>query len=232
VSVGQLYRLQQIDSEGDDKSQRQSEIVESLEVPEDLVEARARAAEAELQLHDTKTRMRAIELEVGSLNTKLKANQERMYGGKVRNPKELSGLAEEANSLKRHRSELEDAELDLMLRSETQEADLAAQTALLRQLETDWVEQHGALVAEKQGLEARLLEIQDLRKEVRSRIPRAELAMYDDLRARLGGVAVALLRHGMCQVCGVDLPTAEALAVERGATHFCPVCDRLLCGGG
>ena len=118
-----------------------------------------------------------------------------------------------------------------MLLSETQEAEMAAQAAQLRQAEAEWLEKHAALLEEKEGLDARLRELEDLRQEVRSRISRAELTLYDDLRGQLGGVAVALLRHGMCQTCGVDLPTAEALAVERGATHFCPVCGRLLCGG-
>ena len=232
MSVGQLYRLQQIDSESDDKGERLAEIEESLALPEKVVEARAHAAEAERLLQETKARMRAIELDVGSLSAKLKANQERMYGGKVRNPKELSGLSEEAKSLKRHLSELEDAELELLLLSETQEAEKAAQAAQLRQVEAEWLEQHAALLEEKEGLEARLREVDDLRIEVRSRISRADLALYDDLRDQLGGVAVALLRRGMCQACCVDVPTAEALAVERGATHFCPVCGRLLCGGG
>jgi len=232
VSVGQLYRLQQIDSEGDEKSERLAEIEQRLGVSSEVAAAREGAAESERVLRETQARMRALELEVGSLEAKLKANQERMYGGKVRNPKELSGLSDEAKALKRHRSALEDAQLELMVLAESQEAESQEREALLRQVEARWSEQHAALLAEKEGLVARLGEIDELRSEVRSRIGRAELAMYDELRSRVGGVAVALLRHGMCQVCGVDLPTAEVLAVERGATHFCPVCSRLLYGGG
>jgi len=232
VSVGRLYRLQQVDSENEEKSRRLAEIEQSLGVADDVVAAREGASEAERQLYETKANMRALELEVGSLDARLKANQERMYGGKVRNPKELSGLSEESKSLKRHRSELEDSELELMLLAETQEAEVVARGARLRQVEADWQEQHAVLLAEKANLVARLADLEELRSEVRSRIAMADLAMYDDLRSRLGGVAVALVRHGMCQVCGVDLPTAEAQAVERGERHFCPVCDRLLCGGG
>jgi len=232
VSVGQLYRLQQIDSETEEKSQRLAEIELSLGVSDDVVVAREGAAEEERLLYETKAKMRALELEVGSLDARLKANQERMYGGKVRNPKELSGLSDEAKSLKHHRSELEDSELELMLLAETQEAEVAERGARLRQIEAAWQEEHSVLLAEKEELVARLADLEELRNELRSRIVRADLAMYDDLKSRLGGVAVARLRHGMCQACGVDLPTAEALAVERGETHFCPVCSRLLCAGG
>jgi uncharacterized protein len=232
VSVGQLYRLQQIDSEWDEKSERLAEIEQSLGLSDEVAEARESAAEADRQWKESRAKMRALELEVASIDAKLKANQERMYGGKVRNPKELSGLSDEAKSLKRRMAELEDEELELMLLAETRERESSQRGARMRQVEAQWQEQHAVLLAEKEGLEAHLHEIDELRSEVRSRIGRMDLATYDDLRVRLGGVAVALLKHGMCQVCGVDLPTAEAQAVERGAAHFCPVCSRLLCSGG
>ena len=231
--LGQLYRLQLTDSEWDEKSQRLAEVAQSLGVSDEVVHAREEVAEAERALQDSRVKMRALELEAGSLEARLKANQERMYGGKVRNPKELSGLSDEAKSLRRRRTEAEDVELELMLLAEAQEAGLAERRARLRQTEATWQEQQAVLQAEKEQLEARLGGLEELRSEVRSRIGRADLAFYDDLRAGLGGVAVALLRRGMCQVCGVDVPTGEAQAVERGeGPHFCPVCNRLLYGGG
>jgi predicted nucleic acid-binding Zn-ribbon protein len=231
--LGQLYRLQLTDSEWDEKSQRLAEVAQSLGVSDEVSSAREQVAEAERALHESRAKLRALELEVGGLASRLKANEERMYGGKVRNPKELSGLSEEAKSLRRRRAEAEDVELELMVLAEAQEAELVERRARLLQIEATWQEQQAALQAEKEQLEARLEGLEELRSEVRSRIGRADLALYDDLRAGLGGVAVALLRRGMCQVCGVDVPTGEAQAVERGeGPYFCPVCNRLLYGGG
>jgi predicted nucleic acid-binding Zn-ribbon protein len=230
--LGQIYRLQQTDSEWDERSQRLEELEQSLGESDDLVRARESAAAAESDLAATRVKLRALELEVGTLTARLKANQERMYGGKVRNPKELSGLSDEAKSLRHHRTELEDTELDLMVLADAQEAELKEKNARLGQTEAAWQRQHATLLAEKDQLEARQRELVELRGEVRSRIRPADIASYDELRAELGGIAVALLRHGMCQVCGVDVPTAEVQGVERGETHLCPVCGRLLYGGG
>jgi len=232
MTIGQLYRLQQIDSEWDEASELMAEVKQSLDTSDELLQAREAAAAAERELNGTKAKLRSLELEVGSLDARFKANQERMYGGKVRNPKELTGLAEEAKSLKRQRAELEDAELEQMVLAESQEEALKDKRAQLRQIEAQFLELHSVLLAESERLTARLEELDEQRAEVRSRIARTDQLLYDDLRGRLGGVAVALLRHGMCQACGVDVPTAEAQAVERGVTHFCPVCNRLLCGGG
>jgi predicted nucleic acid-binding Zn-ribbon protein len=231
--LGQLYRLQLTDSEWDDRSRRLAEVEQSLGLSDEVADAREDLAGAERALHDSRAKMRALELEVGSLASKLKANEERTYGGKVRNPKELSGLSEEAKSLRRRRAEAEDVELELMVLAEAQESELAERRTRLLQIEATWQEQQTVLQAEKEQLEGRLGGLEELRSEVRSLIGRADLALYDDLRAGLGGVAVALLRRGMCQVCGVDVPTGEAQAVERGeGPYFCPVCNRLLYGGG
>jgi len=231
--LGQLYRLQLTDSEWDEKSHRLMEVVEGLAASDEVAHAREEVVEAERALHESKAKARTLELEVGTIDARLKANQERMYGGKVRNPKELSGLSEEAKSLLRRRADAEDVELELMLQAEAQEAELAEIRARLRQVEATWQEQQAVLTAEKEQLESRLAALEELRGEVRSLISKADLALYDELRAGLGGVAVALLRRGMCQVCGVDVPTGDAQAVERGeGAHFCPVCNRLLYGGG
>jgi predicted nucleic acid-binding Zn-ribbon protein len=43
---------------------------------------------------------------------------------------------------------------------------------------------------------------------------------------------MARLRGGVCQVCGVNVPTQVARAVQRGeGRYYCPVCNRLLYGG-
>jgi predicted nucleic acid-binding Zn-ribbon protein len=231
--LGQLYRLQLTDSEWDEKSHRLMEVVEGLAASDEVVHAREEVVEAERALHESKAKARVLELEVGGIDARLKVNQERMYGGKVRNPKELSALSEEAKSLRRRRADAEDVELELMLQAEAQEAELAEIRARLRQVEATWQEQQAVLTAEKEQLESRLAALEEVRGEVRSLIGKADLALYDDLRAGLGGIAVALLRRGMCQVCGVDVPTGDAQAVERGeGVHYCPVCNRLLYGGG
>lgn len=228
----QLYRLQLVDSEWTAKHERLAQVEEALGETHDLLLAREAAAEMVQVLQGLNKRLRALELDVQAVNDKLKANQERLYGGKVRNPKELSGLQEEAGALRRRRSELEDQELELMIEMEEQEAELAERQARLRQIEAGWREDQARLQAEKEQLAIDLHALQGERQAIRTPIPPHDLADYDDLRQRYGGVGIALLRRGICQVCGVDVPTGVAGAVSRGeGRHYCPVCNRLLYGG-
>ena len=228
----QLYRLQLLDSEWDEKSHRLAEVNDSLGETDDLIRAREAVVEIEEGLKGLRSRTRAVELDTASVNAKLTKNQDRLYSGRVRNPKELSNLQEEAAALRRRIAELEDGQLELMIEIEEEEAELAERRARLRQIEVNWGQDQAALQTEKEELEFRLLELEEERKEMRAQIGPADLAEYDDLRVRYDGVAVVLLKRGICQTCGVDVPTGVARAVERGeGMHYCPVCNRLLFGG-
>ncbi len=231
-AVKQLYQLQLVDSEWDEKSHRLTEVEAGLGVTGDVIRARESVTEMEARLGGLRTEMRNLELEVASVKAKLRQNQDRLYSGRVRNPKELSSLQEEAAALGRRISELEDRQLELMIGIEEDEAELSERQARQRQIEATWQEDQASLQAEKGQLEQRLVELEENRGALRRRIGPADLALYDDLRRTLAGIAVVLLKRGICQTCGVDVPTGVAREVERGeGVHYCPVCSRLLYGG-
>jgi uncharacterized protein len=231
-TVKQLYRLQLVDGEWAEKTGRLAEVEASLGESGDLIRARESVIETEEHLAQLRKQLRGLELEIAGVNDKLKKNQDQLYSGRIRNPKELTGLQEEATALRRRRSELEDEQLELMIAIEEEEAELAERQARLRQIEGTWREEQAILLHEKQQLELDLAELEEQRGEMRARIRAVDLALYDDLRRQLGGVAVVLLKQGICQACGVDVPVSAARAVERGeGMHYCPVCNRLLYGG-
>lgn len=229
--VRQLYRLQLVDSDHGTKSQRLAEVLESLGESDDVLRARDEVAETERTLSELRTQMRSLELDIASVNAKLKGNQDRLYSGRVKNPKELASLQDEAAALRRRTTELEDSQLELMIEIEEQEAELVERQARLLQIESQWTRDQGTLQDEKGRLEEDLSELEEQREGMRARIGAGDLALYDDLRARLGGVGVVLLKGGLCRMCNVDVPTGLARAVERGEMHFCPTCNRLLYGG-
>ena len=232
ANVRQLYQLQLLDSEWDAKRQRLTEVEGRLGETRELIQAREAVAETEQVLAGMRAQLRALELDIAGVNDKLRKNQDRLYSGKIRNPKELTGLQDEAAALRRRRSELEDEQLELMIGIEDSEAELAEREARLRQIQASWEQEQASLRAEKEQLESELAALDEERETVRARISASRLAMYDDLRERQGGTAVARLKRGICQACGVDAPTSMARAIERGeGTNFCPICNRILYGG-
>lgn len=231
--LGQLYRLQVIDAETEEMAGRLADVEAALGETDEVRQARTAAGEVQANLHRMQTEMRALELEIGGLSSKLKANQERAYSGKVKNPKELSSLQDEARALKRRCGELEDRQLELMMAAEEASGLLEQRQSALRQAEEAWRADQAGLLAAKERIEARLAELDDMRAGMRAHVGRADLVLYDDLRQRLGSNCIALLRSGICQVCGVDVPMNMARAVERSqGLNYCPICSRLLYAGG
>ena len=228
----QLYQLQLVDSEHQDKSRQLAMVNDGLGESDEVIRAQNAVVETETSLGRLMAQMRALEIEIAGVNAKLKQNQDRLYSGRVRNPKELSGLHEEAGALRRRRSELEDGQLDLMISVEETEAELAERQARFNQIETTWRDGQASLQADKEALELRMLELEEQRDGMRARIGASDLGRYDSMRQRLGGTAVVRLKKGICTACGVDVPTSLARTVERGdGMHDCPICGRLLFGG-
>jgi predicted nucleic acid-binding Zn-ribbon protein len=189
----QLYQLQLVDSEHQDKSRQLAMVNDGLGESEGVIRAQKAVVETEAGLGDVMAQLRALEIEVAGVNGKLKQNQDRLYSGRVRNPKELSGLQEEAAALRRRRSELEEGQLDLMIAIEEAEAELAERQARLGQIEATWGDEQAHLQAEKEQLELRLVELEEQRDGMRARIGAADLDLYDGMRQRLGGTAVVRL---------------------------------------
>ena len=231
--IGRLYQLQRVDLEHEEKIAHLAEVEASLGETEDLKQSRQMVVEMEDRLGQLRKQMRELELEDAAVGDKLKKNQDQLYGGRVQNPKELKSLQGEAAALQRHRSELEDRELELMLASEEGEAELAERRARLRQIEDAWRADQASIFAERDRLQQRLAELEEQSAGMREEISGRDLAFYDELQGRLGGKGIALLKDGLCQGCGVDVPMTLARSAERGqGQNYCPICDRLLYAGG
>jgi predicted nucleic acid-binding Zn-ribbon protein len=231
--IRQLYQLQLLDNEWDQTTERLERVMDTLGATGDVERAQQAVAESERNVGELRKKLNALELEVGGLAAKLAANQELLYGGRVRNPKELRSLQDEAASLRRRQSELEDDELELMILAEEEEAELAERQARQRQIEANWRQEQGALKIEREQLGAHRNELEQERADLRARISAAQLERYEDLRARTNGSPIAQLKNGICQSCGVGVPTGVVREVERGiGQHDCPVCGRLLLYAG
>jgi predicted nucleic acid-binding Zn-ribbon protein len=225
-----LYRLQAIDLEISNGQRRLEEVEAGLGESEELRQARRVSQKAEDELNHWRTTLRDLELEARSLNAKITSVEERLYSGRVTNPKELANLQDEVSYLKRRRSDLEDRQLEAMVEVEEHEAEVDSKKASLVQIEAEWSQTQKRLTEERSELEERLAHLKKKRVKLEKTIGAEDLAMYGELRSRKGGQAVALLKGGVCQACRVTLPTSQVQQVHVGdALSFCSSCQRILC---
>jgi predicted nucleic acid-binding Zn-ribbon protein len=232
-AISDLYRLQLVDLELDESRQRLATVESGLGETADLRRARGAVVEVQAELEALRTRLRKVEREAGDFEARLKESHDRLYGKDVTDTRSAVAAQQEFVFCQGRLAELEDEQLDILIALEDGEAELAERQARQIQIEAAWREEQTALRAEQAELQARVRELADDVRGLRARVGSGNLDLYDDLRPELGGRVVATLKRGVCQACGVNVPTGVARIVERGGgMHFCPVCGRVLYGGG
>jgi len=223
-----LYRLQCLDSEADAKRRRLTDVEAALGGNEALRQARQALSSAQTQTLKWTVRQRDLELKLQSLTEKIARFEQQLYGGRVRNPKELSDLQAEVASLRRWQQKLEDDLLAAMIDlDEAEEARKKAQEHLDR-TEADWSARQADLMAEREELRARLAELQRAREDLLPQIDAHDRTVYEDLRRRKAGVAVAQVRDGSCSACGVSISAGRRYQLREGKLVCCSNCERIL----
>lgn len=223
-----LYTLQQLDSERDTKQNRLTDVEAGLKDDTALREARQTLEKAEKRARERETRQRDLELEIESLADKISRSEERLYSGKVKNPKELADLQAEVASLKGRRQRLEDTLLETMIEREEAEKTRDQARAHLDEVESIWSARQADLKEEREALQQRLEEIQQRREAVVPRIDADLLATYEKLRRVKGGQAVAQVRDDTCTGCGVTISPSAEWKLRHGELIHCDSCGRML----
>jgi predicted nucleic acid-binding Zn-ribbon protein len=223
-----LYLLQQIDSEILSCRQRLAAIDGQLGETDELAAARNRLNEIRDSMRTSRVRQRDEELQLQSLQQKKRASEQRLYGGKVRNPKELSDLQAEIKSLTRRQEVIEEAVFEVMVTIEELETAENQSARDLQRIERKWEADQAELRAEQESTTKRLTELLTDRRTRADTIPPSDLDIYEHLRDRKGGLAVAQLTGAECQGCMTTV-SASRVKEARGSTlAFCGTCGRIL----
>jgi len=227
--VQTLLDLQHVDTEWDDKGGRFQAIRKRLSDSSELETLRTTQTECEQKLGATRGQLRDHELALQSLQQKLKQIESDLYSGRITSPRELESLQQERGYTKVHISETEDAVLTTMTETEELEASCEQGQTDLQAFEARWKEERVSLSNEYRRLHARLVELKEMRDGLRGTVDRRPLALYDELRAAKGGMALAPERNGTCQICHVTLPTQKRrLVLEGNEAITCFGCGRIL----
>jgi predicted nucleic acid-binding Zn-ribbon protein len=227
-----LYLLQRIDLSLDQSQKRMDEILAILADDKDVQRATQRLAEIEAVLKEKQQAVRACEHAMETQREKINQTETILYSGSVSNPKELQDLQKEAEALKRYLSVIEDHLLEAMVELEQVEHEHKAAEEALHQLKMRRESEHGELHKEKERLSAEIERMRGDREAALASVGMEDLALYQQLRGRLNGIAVALLENGNCSICGVSIHASLQQTVKSGKELVqCGQCRRILYSG-
>ncbi|MCK9518095.1 MAG: C4-type zinc ribbon domain-containing protein [Dehalococcoidia bacterium] len=227
--VLEILTLQTIDDEAASLRAALADIDRRLQGDEELIAARHELLEVESRLNAVRSRQRRLEDEVESLSDKLAREETRLYDGSVKVLKELQGLQAEVENLQKTRSSLEDELIGVLDEAEAIDREYAAKAAVVRKLEERWEQHSQDLRREARRLTDAVVRVDARREAQKTKISPRPLQLYEDLRVRKGGMAVARVVGATCSGCRVAIPDAvRRKAMSPTDLAQCPNCERIL----
>jgi predicted nucleic acid-binding Zn-ribbon protein len=172
-----------------------------------------------------------LEDEVEMVRRKAETEEARAISGRVTSPKELTSIQEEVASLQRRQAALEDDLLERMERRETLDAELAELSSRRERLTAEQAEVAKARDAALADIDRELEVQRSARKLLEPTVSEELLKLYEQIRARQGGIGAGALVGNTCQGCRtslsrVDVNALRALPPER--IKRCEHCRRIL----
>lgn len=227
-----LYRLQQIDTQLDRGKSRLHEIEIALAEDAAIRRAQKQVEVLEKRLQEARKSLKKTEQEVQTQRTKIEQSEAALYGGKVRNPKELQDLHKESAALRRYLNTLEDRQLEAMIRLD--DAEIAYQETIdkLKEIKKERAGQNATRLEEQSNLHKEVARLEVERQAASASITPDDLHLYELLRKQRSGIAVAKVIDNTCAACGSTLSVA-LLQSARSPNQLtrCATCGRILYKG-
>ena len=214
-----------------------------------LSEGRSRIASIQSQLND-RSHMDDLEFEIATLTEsldelrasyaeqdahkqkiqeKLEEEETKLYGGAIKNLRELEAIGKEADALKEQSQAVDEKLLEEMESIESLQSRILSLEEELaeaqKQRQVDQVE----LTEEMSELGDKVKVLESQRASMASTIQAADLNRYEHLRTAKGGQAIAKVERGLCRGCLMALPTHQLQRARSGReTVLCSSCGRIL----
>ena len=228
ASLG-LYRLQQVDRQIDRARSQLDTIRQTLENDVELREALKRVETTQAEHYRASQELKSLEAEVQTHKIKMEQAESSLYGGTVKNPKELQDLQKDIVSIKKHITALEERELESMMRAENTENALQNAKTELELMQARLGNEHRKLIDEQSVLITEVERLTEEREAALGPIESTLLATYEYLRQQKRGVAVTEINDNSCSSCGATLNAAlQQNARSAKQLMNCPSCGRIL----
>jgi len=224
-----LYMLQKVDLQIDAVEDRISVIDEELSSQDEIVESKRQLSNLQLLLENKNKEIKKIEVKVSQIFSKMKISEARLYGGNIKNPKELEDIQIEILSLKKRATSIEEDQLELMIELDEIQTQTNEHNEKLSILINEKDIQNNQLILEKEELNKDLSRLLIEREPVVNQIKTDLIKNYEKLRKTKNRLAVALINEGTCSACGNSMTPAEIQTIKSSVDEFyCKICKRLL----
>jgi predicted nucleic acid-binding Zn-ribbon protein len=227
--VDPLRELQAVDTALDQARARLARINAQFGRREALDAAIAARDAAQAVLRERQAAQLDLELEVDKLRAKVNADSEKLYSGRIHNPRELQDMTHEVEQDRRLVSEREDRLIAIFDQVEAAEAAARQAEDAFQRVEAAWKREQEAMTSQRRQIEAEGNQLTARRAQIAAQADPASLRLYDSLRRSKNGLAVVAVQQRTCQGCRIALPSSEEQKARASdELVLCSSCGRIL----
>lgn len=200
------------------------------DISRELTAKRDLLVAAQTERDDIKHELSRAEVDVEQVVSRIEKDEKRLASG-LGSPKELEQLQHELGSLAKRRAELEDVELEIMVRVEGVDSRIKELEAECKAIEVRLADLKMKKEEELASLEISMASTNEARSDLAPKIDAELLALYEKIRESGDGVGAAKLEGNQCTGCHLTMNAAELTRVKLLADDEvvrCEVCRRIL----
>ena len=185
---------------------------------------------AETEKADIKHELSKSEIDVEQVVTRIEKDEKRMASGTA-SPKELEQMQHELASLNKRRSELEEIELEVMVRVDGIDDRIKSLSAERDQFKLKMAELDAQKTKELTDIAEAVSSANGKRADIAAKISAEVVELYEKIKKTGDGIGAARLIEGKCDGCHLSINAVELSKIKETAADEivrCEECRRIL----
>ncbi|MBW1675116.1 MAG: hypothetical protein JRF30_04305 [Deltaproteobacteria bacterium] len=201
--------------------ERLQDLEKKLEGVEEDVEADKR------RIQELKKTQRDYEAEIEDGLAHIRKSRGRLMG--IKNNKEYRALLREIEETEKGNADKEDRILSCLEELEKLNKELEAKEKGLSAMRDSLESEKTAIAKEVAHVREELSDTEKSREKLVQTIAPELLSKYEQIKARSGGIAIALVNNATCSQCHLGIPPQMYNELQRqDSLKFCPNCQRII----
>jgi predicted nucleic acid-binding Zn-ribbon protein len=237
LNVDPQVQIQLLDIQARDTEVAQLEYkratLPAIEVKKELQSSFERSRDqhiaSEMILSDLQREALKAEGDVEVVRQRVAKDEEMLNSGEINDPKQLSNLQHELESLGKRQLDLEDVELEVMERVEGAKAAVQVLSQQMKDFSTQLADVSTELDSQLAALSVDLIDVHTERESLAALMPAEFLGLYEKIRTGHQGMGAAKLHRGQCGGCRLTIPPQELNAIKAAAPDAVIQCEECRC---
>uniref|UniRef100_A0A7V3ZVH6 C4-type zinc ribbon domain-containing protein n=1 Tax=candidate division WOR-3 bacterium TaxID=2052148 RepID=A0A7V3ZVH6_UNCW3 len=226
--IKSLWELQQLDNEINYLTKKIQEIPEKIEGLNLHLQQEIKNLEKDkANIINYKKEYKLAEVDLKTCEEKIAQYQIQLYTAKTN--EQYKAFLREIETQKKLKNEIEDKMIELLEKIEATEENIKKREKELETIKVETQKKIEELKEEEEKIKEEIKKREEKRKRLVESLPPNNYEIYEKIKQRRNGIAVAKVENEACNVCYNPIPPQIILEIRKNEKiHYCDYCGRIL----